>query len=383
MRPLAGEEQRALADVVRDFARERIAPLAERGEREGRLPRELFGELSRLGVLGLTIPPRYGGAGADAVTQVLVLEELAAAWPSLAVGVSVNNGIVADSILRYGSDAQRERWLPKLRDGSGVAAFALTEAGSGSDAARLRTFAREEAGGFALFGTKAFVTSAPYAPLIIVLARVGPMDDAKPHRGVTAFVVEAGAPGLTIGTPEEKMGLLASETSSLVLDGVRVGGDGVLGAVGEGFKIAMSGLDVGRIGIAAQAVGIARAALDLAREHARTREQFGRPIGSFEAVRFMLAQATTEIEAARLLALRAAALKDERQSFSSAAARAKLYASEAANRAVYAATQIFGGYGYIREYPVERYYRDARVTTVYEGTSEIQRMVIARELLRA
>lgn len=382
MRPVVGEEQRALAAAVRTFARERIAPLVAAGEREARLPRELFRELSELGVLGLTLPTDYGGAGVDAVTQVLVLEELAAVWPSLAVGLSVNNGIVAHSILRFGSEAQRRRWLPRLTDGSGFGAFCLTEAGSGSDAARLRTAARPDGDGFAVFGTKAFVTSARYAPLFVVLARVGEMDPERPHRGVTAFVVEAGAAGVAVARAEEKMGLLASDTSSVAFDGVRVGPDAVLGAVGEGFRVAMEGLDVGRVGIAAQAVGIARGALDLAEAHARAREQFGAPIASFQAVRLMLAQARTELDAARLLALRAAALKDAARPFGAAAAKAKLYASEAANRAVYVATQVFGGYGYIREYPVERYYRDARVTAIYEGTSEVQRMVIARELLR-
>jgi alkylation response protein AidB-like acyl-CoA dehydrogenase len=382
MRPLVGGEQRAMAQSVRVFLRERVAPLVADGERAGALPRALFGDLARLGVLGMTLPESYGGAGADAVTHALVLEEIAAVWPSLAVAVAVNNGIASDALLRFGTEEQKRRWLPRLCDGSGLAAFSLTEPRSGSDAARLRTTAHVDGDGYLLSGAKVFVTNARFAPLIIVLARVGALDEARPHRGVTAFIVEAGTPGLSIGKHEEKMGLLASDTSALSLDGVRVDSRDVLGEVGDGFRIAMSGLDVGRIGIAAQAVGIARGAIDLARIHARQREQFGRPIASFQAVQWMLAEATTEIEAARLLALRAAALKDAGKSFTAEAAKAKLYASEAANRAVYAATQIFGGYGYMREYPVERFYRDARVTTIYEGTSEVQRMVIARDLLR-
>jgi len=382
MHPVIGDEQKAATLSVRAFLRERVLPLVADGERAGTLPRPLFAELARLGVLGMTLPESYGGAGADTVTQALVLEEIAAVWPSLAVAVAVNNGIASDALLRFGNEQQKRRWLPRLCDGSGLAAFSLTESRSGSDAARLRTSARPDGGGYRLSGAKLFVTNARFAPLIIVLARIGPLEEDRPHHGITAFIVEAGAPGLSIGKHEEKMGLLASDTSALALDDVRVGADDVLGDVGEGFRIAMSGLDVGRIGIAAQAVGIARAALELARAYAREREQFGRPIGSFQAVQWMLAQAATEIEAARLLMLRAAALRDASRPFTAEAAKAKLYASEAANRAVYAATQIFGGYGYMREYPVERCYRDARVTAIYEGTSEVQRMVIARELLR-
>ncbi len=382
MRPVVGADQRALVDTVRHFARDRIAPLVAEGEREGKLPRALLPELSRLGVLGMTVPPEHGGMGADAVTQALVLEELAAVWPSLAVAVSVNNGIAADVLLRFGIAAQRERWLPRLVDGGGLAAFSLTESRSGSDAARLATAASRDGDGWRISGGKLFVTNARYAPVIVVLARVGAMDPERPHRGVTAFLVPGDAAGLTVGKHEEKMGLHAADTAALSLDGVRVGEDAVLGAVGDGFKIALSGLDVGRIGIAAQAVGIARAALDLARAYAREREQFGRPIASFQAIQWMVAMAATEIDAARLLALRAARLKDRGEPFGAAAAKAKLYASEAANRAVYSATQVFGGYGYMREYAVERYYRDARVTAIYEGTSEVQRMVIARDLLR-
>ena len=382
MRPVVGTDQRALVDTVRAFARERIAPLVVEGERVGNLPRALFGELARLGVLGMTLPAEHGGLGVDTVTHALVLEELAAVWPSLAVAVSVNNGIAADVLVRYGTREQHDRWLPRLRDGSGLAAFSLTESRSGSDAARLAATARRDGDGWRVSGSKLFVTNARYSPVIVVLARVGAIDLERPHRGITAFLVPGEADGLTVGKHEEKMGLWASDTSAIALDEVRVGADGVLGEAGDGFRIALSGLDVGRIGIAAQAVGIARGALDLARAYAREREQFGRPIASFQAVQWMLARAATEIEAARLLALRAASLKDEGKPFGTEASKAKLYASEAANRAVYAATQVFGGYGYMREYAVERYYRDARVTAIYEGTSEVQRMVIARELLR-
>lgn len=383
MRPFPGDDERALADAVAAFAsslEDRIAP----AEAAGTLPLDVVAELGRLGVLGMTIPEADGGLGASSVAFALVLEELAAAWPSLAVGVSVNGGIVAGSLVRLGTPEQRARWLPRLMDGSGLGAFALTEPGSGSDAAALRATARREGGDWVLNGRKVFVTSARYAPLVIVLARVGEAEPSRPHAGITGFIVPGDAPGLTVGPAEHKTGLLASDTSGLTLEEVRLPADAVLGEVGKGFgPIAMAGLDAGRIGIAAQAVGIARGALDRAERYAAERRQFGRPIAEFQAVRFALARARTEVEAGRLLALRAAWLKDRGRPFIREAAQGKLYASEAANRVAYAAVQTFGGYGYMRDYPVERYARDARATTIYEGTSEVQRMVIARQLLAA
>ena len=424
--PFAGQEERELAAAVAAYARD-LGPRIEAAESEGAIPGEVIAELGRLGVLGMTVPEADGGLGASSVAFALVLEELAAAWASLAGGVAVNGGIVAGSIVRLGTAEQRRRWLPRLMDGSGLAAFALTEPSSGSDAAALRSTAVRDGDEWALNGRKLFVTNLRYAPFVIVLARVGEsdlnergsgshpadpsgsagtpgtagpsesaspehlrgrrptqqeQDPRRPHAGITAFVVPTDAPGVSIGRPERKMGLLASDTSALALDDVRLGPDAVLGEVGQGFgSVAMAGLDGGRIGIAAQAVGIARGALERAQAYALERRQFGRPIASFQALRFALAQARTEVEAARLLTLRAAWRKDRGLPFTRDAAQAKLYASEMAQRVTHAAVQTLGGYGYLREYAVERYARDARATTIYEGTSEVQRLVIARHLV--
>jgi acyl-CoA dehydrogenase len=380
--PFTGATERDLARAVAEWS----ATLVERipaAEKEGALPRDLIAELGRLGVLGMTIPEADGGLGASAVAFALVLEELSAAWPSLAVGVAVNSGIVASSIVRYGTAEQRTRWLPRLIDGAGLGAFALTEATSGSDAASLRTTARRDGGGWRIDGRKQFITNARYAPFAIVLARVGELDPKRSSAGITAFIVPLDAPGASVGPPERKLGLRASDTSALILEDARVADDAVLGEIGKGFAIAMSGLDGGRIGIAAQSVGIARRALELARGYAKERQQFGRPIADFEGLRFRMAKAESDLAAARLLALRAAWLRDRGRPFTREAAMAKLYASEMAQRATHAAVQILGGNGYMRDYAVERYARDGRATTIYEGTSEIQRIVIARSLLAA
>jgi alkylation response protein AidB-like acyl-CoA dehydrogenase len=384
MRPEAGRTERELAGAVRDWASSALlAPRIADAERDGGLPADVIHDLGELGVLGMGVPEADGGLGASTVVFALVLEELGAAWPSLAIGVSVNSGIVAGSIVRYGTREQRARWLPRLTDGSGLGAFALTEAGSGSDAASLRATARRDGGGWVLNGRKHFVTNAHYAPLVITFARVGAVEPGKPHAGITAFIVPTDARGVSLGPSESKMGLLASDTSALGLEDARVGADAVLGEVGRGFGIALAGLDGGRIGVAAQSIGIARAAVDRAIGYARERRQFGRPLLEFEAMRFSLSRARTDIDAARLLALRAAWLRDRGCPFTREASMAKLFASEAAQRATYQALQVFGGYGYMREYEVERYARDARVTTLYEGTSEVQRMVIARSLVAA
>jgi len=386
--PYAGGTERELAAAVAAWS-ERLGPRIAAAEEAGKLPRELFRELADLGVLGMTVPERDGGLGASAVAFALVLEELAAVWASLAVGVSVNSGIVAGSLVRFGTLDQRARWLPRLMDGGGLGAFGLTEPTSGSDAASLRGTARRDGDGWVLDGNKLFVTNARYAPLLLALLRVsssgGPRGAEPParHAGITAFIVPLDVAGVTIGKPERKLGLLASDTSAVTLDGVHVGADALLGEVGKGFSIAMAGLDAGRIGIAAQAIGVARSALALASAYAKERRQFGRPIADFQMVSFSIARRRTETDAARLLALRAAWLRDVGRPFTREASMAKLYASEAAQRATHAAIQVFGGYGYMREYSVERAARDARATTIYEGTSEIQRLVIARSLFAA
>ncbi|MEP6694300.1 MAG: acyl-CoA dehydrogenase family protein [Chloroflexota bacterium] len=391
MRPEAGQTERELAEAVRDWAAD-LAPRIADAEREGALPADVIHDLGELGVLGMSVPEEHGGLGASTVAFALVLEELAAAWPSLAVGVSVNSGIVAGSIVRYGTPEQRAQWLPRLMDGSGLGAFALTEAASGSDAASLRASARRDGDGWVLNGRKHFITNAKYAPLVITFARVGVAEEgvatrpgapAPAHAGITAFIVPVDAPGVSFGPSELKMGLLASDTSALVLEDARVGGDAVLGEIGRGFGIALAGLDGGRIGIAAQSIGIGRAVIERAIAYGRERRQFGKPIVEFEAIRFSLARARTDLDAARMLALRAAWLRDRACPFTREASMAKLFASEAAQRITYQALQVFGGYGYMREYEVERYARDARATTIYEGTSEVQRMVIARSLMAA
>ena len=383
MHPFAGPDERDLADGVAAFVgglRERI-PAAEE---QGTIPMDIVRSLGDLGVLGMNVPEADGGLGASAVAFMLVLEELAAAWPSLAVGVAVNSGIVCNSIVRLGTPDQKRAFFPQLSDGRGLASFCLTEPTAGSDAASLKATARRDGDCWVIDGQKLFVTSARYAPFFIVLARVGQAEPARPHAGVTAFLVPATTRGVVIGKPEHKLGLRASDTSAVTFEGARVPLHAILGTEGKGFsQVAMAGLDAGRIGIGAQAVGIGRGALALATAYAKERRQFGAPIGSFQAIRFALAEVTTELEAARLLVLRAAWLKDRGAPFTREAAQAKLYASEAANRAAYACLQVFGGYGYMREYGIERYVRDARATTIYEGTSEVQRMVIARSLIAA
>ena len=383
MIPQAGGEERELAKAVAGFAKG-LEPRIPAAEAEGALPPDVIAALGRLGVLGMTVPEADGGLGASSVAFALVLEELAAVWPSLAVGVSVNSGITEGTLVRLGTPEQKRRWLPRLMDGSGLGAFALTEPGSGSDAAALRTTATRVGEGWAIRGQKMFVTNLRYAPVAIVLARVGEMDPARTHAGITAFLVPTDGAGVVIGKAERKMGLHASDTSPLSLDDARVGADAVLGPPGKGFgAVAMAGLDGGRIGIAAQAVGIARGALERASAYALGRHQFGRPITDFQLVRFRLARARAEIDAARLLTLRAAWLRDRGRPFTREASEAKLFATEMAQRVTHAAVQTMGGYGYMREAAVERFARDARATTIYEGTSEVQRLVIARSLLAA
>jgi alkylation response protein AidB-like acyl-CoA dehydrogenase len=383
MFPFAGSDERDLAAAVGAF----MADLRGRivaAEAGGTIPPDVIRSLGEVGVLGMNVPEPDGGLGASAVAFALVLEELAATWPSLAVGVSVNSGIVVSSIARLGTAEQKRTFFPQVSDGRGLAAFCLTEPTSGSDAASLRATAKRDRDCWVLDGQKLFVTSARYAPFFIVLARIGQAEPARPHAGITAFLVPAGTPGVVIGKAEHKLGLEASETSAVTFDGARVPLSAVLGGEGAGFgEVAMAGLDSGRIGIGAQSLGIARGALALATAYAEVRSQFGAPIASFQAIRFSLAQVRTELDAARMLVLRAAWLKDRGAPFTREAAQAKLYASEMANRAAYACLQVFGGYGYMREYGIERYFRDARATTIYEGTSEVQRMVIARALVAA
>ncbi|HYQ80538.1 MAG TPA: acyl-CoA dehydrogenase family protein [Anaeromyxobacteraceae bacterium] len=374
------EAQAAVAATARAFAERRVAPAAAENDRRSRFPADLVRELGEMGLLCATVPADYGGSEAGAVAYALAVMEVAAADCSLAVTMSVTN-MVADLVARFGTEPQKRRCLPRLASAEWLAgAFALSEPQSGSDAAGLATRAARRGDRWVLDGQKQWITSGAEAGVFVVWARTEPAAGA---RGITAFLVEAGTPGLSVGRHEEKMGLRASSTVPLVLEGCAVPDSAVLGQPGEGFGIALAALDGGRIGIASQATGTIRAALQASVRYAKERTTFGRPIGEHQAVAFMLADMRTALDASRLLALRAAFLKERGRPFTREAAMAKLFASEAAQRAVDRAVQIHGGYGYTGAFTVERLFRDARVQTIYEGTSEIQRLVIARDLLRA
>jgi alkylation response protein AidB-like acyl-CoA dehydrogenase len=369
-------EQREIQAVARDVARAEIEPYAADWDREHRFPSELFPKLGELGLMGVCVPEEYGGAGADFVSYILVLEELSRADAGVGVTVAVHTSAVALPILDFGTEEQRARFVPPLARGESIGAFALTEPESGSDAGSLRTAAAPEDGGWRISGSKRFITSARQAGTFLLFARTDQSSTAA--AGVSAFVLDAGHVQVT--RDEEKLGLHSSTTSDLVLD-THVDGDRLLHEEGKGFAVAMATLDGGRIGIAAQAVGIAQAAFETARDYALERRQFGKPIAGFQAIQHKLANMSTEIDAARLLVLRAAWLKQQGRPHAEEGAKAKLFASETARRQTGEAIQVLGGYGYTKEFPVERYYRDAKITEIYEGTSEIQRLVIARSIL--
>lgn len=364
---------------VRAFARERIAAVAAELDAEPHFPRATLSEMGAMGLMGVTTPERYGGSGLDTLAYAVLLEEIAAADASHATLMAVTNGLPQKMLVAYGADAQKEAYLPRLASGEWFGAFCLSEPHSGSDAAALRTRAWREDGGYRLRGTKAWVTGGGEADLYLVLAVTEPDAGA---RGITAFLVPADAKGLSFGAPERKMGQHAAITTTVTFDDVQVPEDQRLGAEGEGFVLAMASLDGGRIGIAAQSVGIARAAFEAARDYADERQAFGRPVRAFQGVSFPLADMATRLEAARLLTWKAAWASDRGFRVTQEASMAKLYASEAAGFVTDAALQVLGGAGYTRDHPVERYLRDARVTRIYEGTSEIQRMVIARQIYR-
>jgi hypothetical protein len=374
-----GESQREVAAVARRFARERVAPAAAENDRRGEFPEELIREAGALGLLAVNVPAAYGGSEAGAVAYALAMMEISAADASVAVTIGVTN-MVAETIAEHGTEAQRQRCLPRLASGEWIAgAFALSEAQAGSDSAALKTRAERRGDGWVLNGAKQWITSGDRAGVHVVWARTGAGAEGTNQ---TAFLVEAGTPGLSVGRHEAKMGQRASTTVELAFEGCEVGDEAVLGRPGDGFRIAMQSLDGGRIGIASQATGTMRAALEASTRYAKERQSFGVPIGQHQAIAFALADLQVEHDAARLLTLRAASRKDLRRPFTREASMAKLFASEAAQRAVSKAVQIHGGYGYTEEYPVAKLFRDARVQTIYEGTSEIQRLVIAREILR-
>jgi alkylation response protein AidB-like acyl-CoA dehydrogenase len=370
-------EQLAIQTLTHELAEAEIVPNAGEWDRAHRFPDELMPKLAELGLLGVCVPEEYGGAGADFLSYVLVLEELSRADAGVGVTVAVHTSAATLPILAFGTEEQRARFVPPLARGEHLGAFALTETGSGSDAGALRTTATRDGAGWILTGSKQWITNGSRAGTVLLFARTDPATAGA--RGVSCFVLDA--EHVRVTREEEKLGLHSSTTSDLVIEDARVDGDRLLHEEGRGFRVAMATLDGGRIGIAAQALGIAQAAYDVARTYAQEREQFGRRIGDFQAIQWKLADMATEIDAARLLTYRAAWLKQEGRSHAVEGAKAKLYASEMARRQTGEAIQILGGYGYTTEFPVERYYRDAKITEIYEGTSEIQRLVIARSIL--
>jgi alkylation response protein AidB-like acyl-CoA dehydrogenase len=376
------EEQNLIRETARQFALAELAPLAaalDRGEQQ-----ELFlgnlKKLAELGFMGLNVRAEYGGSEAGVIAFSVALTEIARACASTAVTVSVNN-MVCEVIQAVGSEEQRKRYIPRICGGEFLAgAFALTENGAGSDPAAMTSVAVRDGDGWILNGSKIFITSAPYAGVFVVWAVT---DRSAPKgKGISCFLVEAGAPGCLVGRAEEKMGQHASATNELLFEDCRIPGSALMGKLNDGFRVAVSELAGGRIGIGSLGLGIGQAALEGAARYALERKQFGQAISNFQAIQWKIADAATELEAARLLLMNAAFCKEQGRSYAKEASMAKLFATEAANRACYEAMQIYGGYGYTKEFPVERYCRDARITTIYEGTSEIQRLIIAREVLR-
>ncbi len=371
------EEQEMIRDATHDFARERLAPFAAEWDREARFPKEALKEMAELGLLGMIVPEQWGGAGADYVSFALALEEIAAGDGACSTIVSVNNSVVCGPILRFGNDEQRERFLKPLAQGEYIGAFCLTEPHVGSDAGAIRTKAVRDGDCYVLNGVKQFITSGKYGDIAIVFAVTDP---GAAKKGISAFIVPTDTPGYIVARVEEKMGQHASDTAQIVLENCRIPAENRLGEEGQGYKIALANLESGRIGIAAQCVGMARAAFEAALSYAQDRESFGKPIIQHQAVNFRLADMATRIEAARQLLLHAASLKDTGLPCLKQASMAKLYASEMAERVCSDAIQIHGGYGYLNDFPVERIYRDVRVAQIYEGTSDVQRIVIGRAL---
>lgn len=375
-----GEEQQAVLEMARDFADRVVRPAAVEIDRNARFPKELVAQMAELGLLGVEVEDEWGGAGLDPICSVLAMEEICAACASTGVIMSVNNSLVCDPLRKFASDAQKERWLRPLALGEQLGCFMLSEPNAGSDAAAQQTKAVRSGDGYVINGVKNFITNGPQADAGILICMTDP---DQGHHGISAFVVDMKAEGITCAPKDDKLGIRGSHSCQVFFSDHHVSADQRLLGEGDGFKVAMSTLDCGRIGIAAQALGIARAAFEAAATYACQRETFGKPIAKHQAISFMLADMEVEIEAARLLTFRAASLKAAGKRHSSASAMAKLMASEVANKVAKNAVQIFGGNGYCTEYPVERHYRDAKITEIYEGTSEIQRLVIASSVLQA
>jgi butyryl-CoA dehydrogenase len=372
------EEQSMIQAMAREFARERVRPIAAEIDRDARFPHETVKRMGELGLMGIAVPERWGGAGADVVSYVVALEEIARACASHAVIMSVNNSLYGDPVLQFGTDEQRGRFLKPVASGHAIGCFALTEPQAGSDASNQATTARRDGDHYVLTGRKLFITNGREASFALVFAQT---DREQGHRGISTFVVEKGAPGFSVSKTEDKLGIRASDTAELVFEECRVPAANRIGEEGQGFRIALTAIDGGRIGIAAQAVGIAAGASERAVAYARERKAFGVVIGHHQMVQWMLADMATAIEGGRLLVHQAAALKDRGAPFTKQAAMAKLFCAEMAMKVTTDAVQVHGGYGFIKDYEVERYFRDAKITQLYEGTSQIQKLVIAREVL--
>ncbi len=373
------DEQIMIQGMARDFAQKEVAPAAAGLDERSEFPSGHIRKMAGLGLMGMMIPVEWGGAGLDTLTYVLALEEIAAACASTAVTMSVNNSLYCGPILKFGTDEQKKKNLTPFASGEKLGAYALSEPGTGSDAANQKTTAKKVGNTYVLNGRKNFITNGPNADAMVVYAMT---DAAKRHKGISCFIVDKSFKGFSIGKIEKKLGICASSTSEIVLEDCAVPAANLLGKEGDGFTIAMNTLDAGRIGIGTQAVGIGRAAFEHARDYSKTREAFGQTISNFQAIQHFLADMAMEVDASRLLVWRAAWLKDHGQPYSKEAAMAKLHASEAAMWVTTKAVQVYGGYGYVKDYPVERYFRDAKITEIYEGTSEIQRLVIARNVLK-
>lgn len=375
------EEQEMLRNMVRDFAEKECGPTAAERDENETFDRSIFDKMAELGLTGIVFPEEYGGAGADYISYAIAVEELSRVDASVGVTLSAHTSLGSNPIYKFGTEEQKKKYLVPLAEGKKMGAFGLTEPFAGSDAGGTRTTAVLDGDEWVLNGTKIFITNGGEAEVYIVFAMTD--KDAKPrHKGISAFIVEKGTPGFTFGKKEHKLGIRSSPTMELVFDNCRIPKENLLGQLGDGFKVAMVTLDYGRIGIAAQALGIAQGAYEAALNYAKERKQFGQPIANFQAIQFMLADMATEIEAARLLVYRAAYLASQGAKISKEAAMAKMYASDVAMKVSTNAVQIFGGYGYTREFPVERMMRDAKITQIYEGTNEIQRVVISANILK-
>lgn len=374
------DEQEMLRKMVRDFAKKDVEPTAAERDEEERFDRGIFDKMAELGLTGIPWPEEYGGIGADYSSYVIAVEELSRVCASTGVTLSAHISLCSWPIFTYGNEEQKKNFLTRLATGEALGAYALSEPGAGSDAASMRTVAKKDGDDYILNGSKVWITNGGVADLYLVFAKTDP--DAK-HKGVSAFIVEKGTDGFTFGKKEKKLGIRSSPTTELIFENCRVPKENMLGAEGEGFKIAMTTLDGGRNGIAAQALGIAQGALDAAVDYAKEREQFGKPIAHNQGISFKLADMATDIEAARLLTYQAAWLESKGLPYGKQSAMSKLFAGDAAMRTTVEAVQVFGGYGYTKDYPVERYMRDAKITQIYEGTNEIQRLVIGRMLTKA